>query len=301
MNTSSRLAARGLFGPANCNSQEFLGLLSSLNEAEAMLKVAIDRTADLYNWLNTSPSSFSGRNSLQMSTLRTFEAIFGEVYYGSTNPQGNSAGLARIMKVGNTATGLASQFDDLLSLKVDIFCDDSWLLDTDPQGNPPDKEKGKFQYFNPYENIWENFNILKGSCRDRSNLLGFVLSASPGNNDYLTLCQSNWQSWLADINNGNTFRKLSGNTYTNGQGHIQSFKSLAASTMIHELSHCQSLLGAGNHWLDEQCESLTGAPAYDWPCVTEIAKSDPSRAVRNAGLQPPTPPALPHKNPGLTE
>lgn len=36
-----------------------------------------------------------------MSTLRTFEAIFGEVYYGSTNPQGNSAGLARIMKVGS--------------------------------------------------------------------------------------------------------------------------------------------------------------------------------------------------------
>ncbi|KFZ07965.1 hypothetical protein V501_06156 [Pseudogymnoascus sp. VKM F-4519 (FW-2642)] len=236
MNTSSRLAARGLFGPANCNSQEFLGLLSSLNEAEEMLKVTLDRTADLYNWLNTNPSSFSGRNSLQLSTLRTFEAIFGEVHYISTNPEGNSAGLARIKKVGDTATTLVSQLDDLLSLKVDIFCDDTWLLDTDPQGNPPDPNKGKFQYYNPHKNIWENFSKLGGSCRD-SNLLGFVLSAYPGSNDYLTLCQSNWPLWLADINNGNTFRKLSGNTYTNGQGHIQSFKSLAASTMVHELSH----------------------------------------------------------------
>ncbi|OBT56995.1 hypothetical protein VE04_03398, partial [Pseudogymnoascus sp. 24MN13] len=36
MNTSSRLAARGLFGPANYNSQEVLGLMASLNDAEDM-------------------------------------------------------------------------------------------------------------------------------------------------------------------------------------------------------------------------------------------------------------------------
>lgn len=98
--------------------------------------------------------------------------------------------------------------------------------------------------------MWENFSGLSGSCRDGANLNAFVLSASIGNNDYLTLCQDKWQTWLTDFNNGNTFRTLLGNTYTTGQVHIQDFKALVAGTVIHELSHCQSLLGAGNHWCE---------------------------------------------------
>lgn len=65
------------------------------------MQVALDRTEDLYNWLSSeSPPSLQGKTPLQLSTLRTFEAIFGEVFYGPTDTQGSSDGLMRIKRVG---------------------------------------------------------------------------------------------------------------------------------------------------------------------------------------------------------
>lgn len=51
----------------------------------------IKRSEELSNWLRSNPSELPGDNTL-FSTLLTFEAIYGTVWWGADDPESNDEG-----------------------------------------------------------------------------------------------------------------------------------------------------------------------------------------------------------------
>ncbi|KAH8669052.1 hypothetical protein BX600DRAFT_539144 [Xylariales sp. PMI_506] len=270
-----------------CNLLQNQNIASALKEVALMVTATITRTTDLLNWLNSNPTSPSQLTALQYSTLRTFEVLYGQVYFSKSDPAQNAAATSRVQQVIATAEGIKQGLQNPGSVFVNIVCDDTFLR---PAAEAPStvvgsQPAGNFVYWDTRSQEWANLAPLGGTCRDNAELWGYTgtyTSSSGIITDTIVLCQSYWAGWNQVFSSGITMKAVLGSDCLAPRNSLDQLRSqLLPMTLAHELTHAATFLGAAS-LKDVSCES--GAAAYAYKCVKDLAQtpSTSSLAVRNA-------------------
>ncbi|KAH8660500.1 hypothetical protein BX600DRAFT_551876 [Xylariales sp. PMI_506] len=268
----------------SCSSTQEANIKTAWTEVQNIISSTVTRTNNLYTFLSNGPASLP-TDKVLLSTLRTFEALLGQVFFGADTAS-NKAGLGRVSSILSLATAIQSAQNDQSKYNLGIYCDDYWLSETDTEGDVNMADANSLKYFNTITEQWIETSNFGGSCRDNPNLNAWALPgitvASTGVvGDIITLCQDKWDTWNADYANGETITASAAQTNLAGSAMLGLVQSVLSITLLHELTHSANFLGAnGNILVDQTCDH--GETAYGFICVNMLAMSNPSAAIQNA-------------------
>lgn len=127
------------------------------------------------------------------------------------------------------------------TLKVDLWCSDSWLSSVDPEGNPnPD---GSSWYWdtrsdrpNPIDSGWINIGE-DGVCG--GNTMGFTIPQIWGSpTDVITLCDDIFTStWNSQQSDGSTLQNVCAVASVQGTSIDSLLSDKLARVVVHEFTH----------------------------------------------------------------
>ncbi|KAJ5653032.1 hypothetical protein N7490_000035 [Penicillium lividum] len=252
-----------------CTTDNLSGIAAAVNEAKSMLAIAATRTENLGIWLealnNGANLNIANEPVLFQSTARTFEAIFGQLWYGQGSTSDNSAALLRVAFIRDFITKFSTGLDTIWNnANFEIYCSDFWLSKT-PFNNIP---LTTYQYTDrrPSMNlqVTRDFTSSGGICRDVASYYGFV---DPE----------------VENNPGNTLSSLASTQYAAGAMSLNDFQGTTfTSALLHELSHARMIVGTD--YLDDKACTVPGrgGSAYGWDCIYQLAIDSPSDAIKNA-------------------
>ncbi|KAH8673361.1 hypothetical protein BX600DRAFT_432993 [Xylariales sp. PMI_506] len=269
---------------STCDSSESAAIRFAWGEIQNVVSAAQSRTNDLYDYLQNIPTA-RPTDPILLSTFQTFEALFGQVFYGLSSTANNLAGLNRVSQIASLISALQSGLNDASLSYLRIYCDDSWLSTTDADGDVAVTTATSIKlYAEPLEK-WLELSNLGGGCRSNAALSGFAFPSAtfPSTGvvgDIITLCQSMWDGWTSAYQEGDSMSKLASATGLAGSTNLGSVQSMLPITLLHELTHAQSFLGGSGIMVDVSCDN--GETAYNFICVNMLASSNPAQAVKNA-------------------
>ncbi|KAJ5548799.1 hypothetical protein N7513_006033 [Penicillium frequentans] len=281
-----------------CTPNDLLALQYAVNEAKEMLSIAATRTTDLGNWLqnlnNGANLNIANEPALLQSTARTFEAIFGTLWYGAGSTK-NSDALQRVLFIHNFITSFTNGLNTFWNnANFELYCTDDWLSYTAPDLS---QSTTQFVYWDhrttSTNQAARDFRASGGICRDVPTYYGWVdpevensppvQGQSPQYTSVLTLCQSHVPGWTQKYLTGTTLKSLSNVKYAQGAISLDAFQgSTFTSALLHELSHALTIVGS-QYLADKACTVPgKGGSAYGWECISHLATSSPADAIHNA-------------------
>ncbi|KAI9039616.1 uncharacterized protein KD926_009208 [Aspergillus affinis] len=265
-----------------------------LKEVEEILDVVIQRTQDLYSFLNGQPTiEFLNKdeNEVLLSTFNTFTSIYGKFFWGSEDSKSKD-GKDRVKKVLENFSAMKSRASTGSYISnVEIRCDDTWLSDVDQNGQSSTNPLWYFDSRHPDQappgpdKGWIDFNEVKGACRDAGHKhYAWVNDKIHGTDEsVLSLCQDFMDHWLQVYYAGNKLPTLRQQEYSPLQYKLDDFSGPFLSTaLIHELTHVSQIFGSPPT-KDQPCvKDGKTVGGYGWFCITQIASSSTERALLNA-------------------
>ncbi|KAJ5176581.1 uncharacterized protein N7482_002458 [Penicillium canariense] len=235
----------------HCTPDNLNGINAAVVEAKAMLNVVILRTTDFYNWLENlnNGANLDIRNEVALlrSTARTFESIFGFVWFSAGDAR-NAPGLARVKFILDFATKFSNGLDTFWNNgQFEVYCSDDWLKTVAPDGSV---STTPFVY-------WD----------------GRTTSTNQMIKDYRS------------SGGGVTLSDKANTQYASGQVNLDEFQgSTYTSALLHELSHARMIIGENEEYLDDKACTVPGktGSAYGWDCISHLAQSNADEAIKNA-------------------
>ncbi|OKL58643.1 hypothetical protein UA08_06140 [Talaromyces atroroseus] len=210
--------------------------------------------------------------------MRTFESIFGQVYYGFSNLAANEAA---------QTWALLQALTNLNNVNIQFFCDDPWLKDTDPDGDVLTSSGHWYWDGRPVGSTdgWVDLSTTN-ACRNNANLAGFTYPNLNGY-DVVTMCQRRMSGWVDSWNSGITLTslRLQGAQPTSFYS-LDDYRPLISVTLLHELTHCAGIFTSSyGFFKDSQCDmGGTSLTAYGWNCISKMGQDSSSEAaLNNAG------------------
>ncbi|KAJ5618564.1 hypothetical protein N7528_006675 [Penicillium herquei] len=290
MDVFQSLNTRGSTYSQYCSTDDLNGINAAVLEAKTMLGIASTRTQQLGQWLEAvksgaaSAANFNNEPAYFRSTAKTFESIFGFVYFGPQHTTQNDAALLRVKFIydfiGNFTQGLDTFWNNG---NFEIYCSDSWLTNTANQYMYWD---ARTTTKNP---TIRDFTASSGICRDVPTYYGWVDpeiqndATSTQRTSILTLCQGYISKWTNNYLSGNTLASIWGAAFNTGSTSLDAFQgSTYTSGLLHELSHAAEVVG-DRYLVDKACTvaGSTGS-AYGWQCISDLAQKSPEDAIGNA-------------------
>ncbi|KAK1145210.1 hypothetical protein N8T08_004362 [Aspergillus melleus] len=247
----------------------------SLEDARHAFEKMSERSTHLANWLSNNPSS-PPADIVVFSTFLTFSVVFGQIWWGSEEPERNVEGVRAVRRQIDAADALRTALDSSTGASPPIWefhCDENWL-----------DERGGYDYWDTREaerggQVMRNLAELEGACQDNTlNLLAY-LSLDVRENpvdpvEAVTFCKEGLDQWTDEL------RELYKLKFP-PTAHISTVKVLSMGfTLLHELSHSKQVLGQ-NSYRDTSYSNGINSAAYGWEAVTEISDS-PDDARKNA-------------------
>jgi hypothetical protein len=143
---------------------------------------------------------------------------------------------------------------NLNNVDIQIWCDDSWMKDTDPNGDVP-MNGAPYQYWDGRpvgsSNDWISAAATNGPCRDSPQLNG-ITYPDLNSISVVTMCQGMMPQWLNSWNQGITLTNAR-QTVQPSTVSISDFYSIFSTTLLHEFTHAVNLFGNANLFFGERC------------------------------------------------
>ncbi|KAK4039672.1 hypothetical protein C8A01DRAFT_36376 [Parachaetomium inaequale] len=261
---------------------------SAVREALDMVNYAIPRFQTLLNNLNSNPvPSIIGMNNEQRTVFQTYEAFFGQTYFGTdtqANRDKNAAAIVRLNKLISTAQRIQAALQNPGSVNLEIYCGDSFLWDTDPTGTISGFGVMEFD-----SRRWNSHQIGEWvalqTCTKNPGMSAYAyhpLSPPFFEESVIVLCLDYMVGWAARYSAGNTVAAyhdalpLVTNTYQ-----MDYLWGYLPATLLHELTHARTVMKSDAEILGDQC-LRNNAPAYQWQCIRQLAQENADFAAANA-------------------
>ncbi|KAH6620855.1 hypothetical protein B0J18DRAFT_430885 [Chaetomium sp. MPI-SDFR-AT-0129] len=282
----SSLMKRGITVSGGCVGSWLTTVNTATREALDIINYGLPRLQALLANLNSNPvPSIISMNTADRTVFQTYEAFFGQAYFGTntqTNQRKNAAAIARLNGIIGTAQAIQNALQNPASVNVEIWCNDYFLLDVDPWGNPgfgiTQFDSRKFTQNNQVGE-W----VALQTCANSPGTSAYTYHPnSPpfGGESVIVLCQNYLTGWDARYSSGNTVSAFhnSGPLPTNSLQMDYLWGYLPA-TLIHEFTHARSIMGQGS--LADQC-LINQQPAYQWQCIRQLAQENADLAAGNS-------------------
>ncbi|KAH8429523.1 uncharacterized protein LDX57_007185 [Aspergillus melleus] len=266
-----------------------------LQEVSEILDVVIQRTQDLYNFLEGQPTMKfleDDANEVLRSTFNTFKSIYGEFFWGPEDSKSKD-GKGRVEKVlENYSTMRTRASTSGYISNVEIRCNDNWLSKVDKNGQSFPEPHWYFDNRHPDQAAqwpdkgWIDFTEANGQCRDAGHThYAWVNDKIHGTaQSILTLCQDFMDYWLDQWNADIKLPLLRKQEYSSQEKKLDDFPGhFLSAALLHELTHVSQIFGSPPT-VDQPCRLKDGkiVGGYGWFCITQIASSSPEKAMLNA-------------------
>ncbi|EHK22502.1 uncharacterized protein TRIVIDRAFT_200809 [Trichoderma virens Gv29-8] len=261
----------------------------ALGDALNIINYAIPRLQALLANLNSNPvPSIVGMNTADRTVFQTYEAFFGQAYFGTdtvTNKNKNAAAITRLNGIIRTAQAIQSALQNPGGVNVEIYCDDSSFLWTTDQWGFPGAAGTLFDsryLFSAGIGEW----VQLQSCSALAGTTAYTYRPnSPPffGEDVIVLCGNYLPGWAARYTAGNTV----GN-YHNAAPLITNVYQMdylwgyLPATLIHEFTHSSNIMNTQNApTLADQC-LINKDSAYQWQCIRQLAQENVDKAAANS-------------------
>ncbi|KAL2199444.1 hypothetical protein P885DRAFT_30780 [Corynascus similis CBS 632.67] len=264
--------------------------LTSVNlavaEALDIINYAIPRLQTLLGHLNSNPvPSILGMNRGDRTVLQTYEAFFGQAYFGTNtqaNRNRNAAAIARLNSIINTALLIQNALQNPGGVNVEIYCNDFFLWDMDPWGNLGDgnvKFDSRHYTINNPVGEW----VVLQTCDNSPSTSAYTYHPnSPpfGGESVIVLCHGYFAGWAGRYSSGDTVSRFHNSApLVTNRYQMDHLWGYLPATLIHELTHARSIMGQNS--LADQC-LMNQAPAYQWQCIRQLAQENVDLAATNS-------------------
>ncbi|GAB1315521.1 hypothetical protein MFIFM68171_05731 [Madurella fahalii] len=268
-----------------CTGSWLTSVNSATAEALDIINYAIPRFEALLANLNSSPvPSIIGMSPADRTVFQTYEAFFGQSYFGTntqTNRNKNAAAIRRLNGLIRTAQRIQTALQNPARVNVEIWCGDYFLRDTGPwvdQGSGPTKFDSR-RWASHGVGEWVSLQ----TCADSPGTSAYTYHTnSPpfSRESVIVLCQDYLPVWTARYNDGDSVgRYHNGAPVVTNTYQMDYLWGYLPATLIHEFTHSRSIMrGLG---LADQC-LINQTPAYQWQCIRQLAQENVDRAAANS-------------------
>ncbi|KAJ8125576.1 hypothetical protein O1611_g8063 [Lasiodiplodia mahajangana] len=282
----SALTKRDITFGYSCLGSWLTSATSAQAEALDIINYAIPRFQALLANLNSNPvPSIIGMNAADRTVFQTYEAFFGQTYFGTdtqTNRNKNAAAIARLNGLISTAQHIQNALQNPASVNVEIWCGDPFLWDTDPYGNPgPGNNVFDGRRWSANNEVGEWVDLRTCASSPATSAYTYHPNSPPFNQEsVIVLCLDWFAGWDARYNAGDTVgRYHNGVPVTTNIYQMDYLWGYLPATLIHEYTHARSVLGAAS--LADQC-LINQEAAYQWQCIRQLAQENADLAATNS-------------------
>ncbi|KAI0456269.1 hypothetical protein F5B21DRAFT_522729 [Xylaria acuta] len=282
----SSLMKRGITVDSGCTGTWLTSVTSAKTEALDIINYAIPRFQALLANLNSNPvPSIVGMNAADRTVFQTYEAFFGQTYFGTntqTNIRKNAASITRLNGLISTAQSIQNALQNPASVNVEIMCNDYFLWDIDPWGNPGG---GILQFdgrkWTPNDEVGEWVSLQTCANSPTTSAYTYHPNSPPfGGESVIVLCQNYFPGWGARYTSGDTVgRYHNGAPVATNTYQMDYLWGYLPATLIHEFTHARSIMGGAS--LTDQC-LINQEPAYQWQCIRRLAQENVDMAATNS-------------------
>ncbi|KAK4162930.1 hypothetical protein QBC43DRAFT_335947 [Cladorrhinum sp. PSN259] len=261
----------------------------ALAEAEDIVNFAIQRLATLVTILSSNPvPTIAGMSNADRTVFRTYEAFFGQVYFGTdtaADRRNNVAAMERLQAVLMNAqiVWTALRAKNSAAVNLEIWCDDDFLRDEDPTG-VPGIGHNKFD-----TRKWDDLQIgqwlgmAAGKCSSNAGLSAYTYEfkvLGVPDESVIVLCPAKMRGWAARYSSGDVIFNYHGAPVDHDElKEVDYIWGYLPLTLIHEFTHAETVMGAGNTLVDQP---VNGGTAYQWQAIRQLAQQNPQGALTNS-------------------